>query len=391
MRPGVFLRIAAGSCIRTVGDSLARKLLIGRHTASTFFPYRRCAAPRRYKMKISLKPLNRQVIVITGASSGIGLATAREAARWGARLVLASRNRKALDALVEELKASGSEAIAVTADVGIQDDHKKILDAATTAFGGVETWVNNAGVSIFGKLEDVAIEDQRQLFETNFWGVVYGSLIAVGHMRETGGALINVGSEVSDRAIPLQGMYSASKHAIKAYTDALRMELEAEGVPISVTLIKPASIASRYVEHAKNYMDVEPRLPPPLYSPKAVAEAILYAAEHPIRDVFVGSPSKAISAIGQAMPSVADKLFGRFMMRAQRSEQPAQPRHDSLWDAGEDTIAEPGNVRARSHSVYTTLNTRWRGLALTGAGIAAAGAVLALLAGPGNARKGRRL
>jgi short-subunit dehydrogenase len=122
-------------------------------------------------VKISLKPLKDQVIVITGASSGIGQATAREAARRGARLVLVSRNRQVLDSLVEELKERGTEAIAVAADVGIYENHQKILDATMTRFGGFETWINNAGVSIFGKLEEVAIEDQRQLFETNFCGI----------------------------------------------------------------------------------------------------------------------------------------------------------------------------------------------------------------------------
>lgn len=328
-------------------------------------------------MKVQLRPLNQQVIVITGASSGIGLATAREAARRGARLVLASRNRKALDALVEELKTRGAEAVAVTADVGVQEDHQKILDAAMTAYGGFETWVNNAGVSIFGKLEDVAVEDQRQLFETNFWGTVYGSLAAVGHMRDTGGALINVGSEVSDRAIPLQGAYSASKHAVKAYTDALRMELEAERVPISVTLIKPASINSRYVEHAKNYMDVEPQLPPPIYSPHAVAEAILYAAEHPIRDIFVGSAAKFMSSLGQRLPAVADCLFGKSLIQAQRSRLPAQSRRDALWDAGDGDV-QNGNspYRVHQHSLYADMNTRWRGVTWTAAGIAGAVAVL---------------
>ncbi|MBF6616617.1 SDR family oxidoreductase [Pollutimonas thiosulfatoxidans] len=328
-------------------------------------------------MKISLRPLDKQVIVITGASSGIGLATAREAARRGARLVLASRNRKALDALVDELESRGSRAVAVTADVGVQEDHQKIMDTAKTAFGGFDTWVNNAGVSIFGKLEDVAIEDQRQLFETNFWGVVYGSLTAVAHMRDTGGALINVGSEVSDRAIPLQGAYSASKHAVKGYTDSLRMELEAEGVPISVTLIKPASVNSRFVEHAKNYMDVEPQLPPPVYSPRAVAEAILYAAEHPIRDVFVGSASKLISALGQKLPAVSDRLFGRTMMQAQRSTRAAQSSRDALWDAGDGDV-EHGNSPYRVHrrSLYTDMNTRWRALTWTAAGIATAVAVV---------------
>lgn len=328
-------------------------------------------------MKISLKPLNKQVIVITGASSGIGMATAREAARRGARLVLASRNRKALDSLVEELKAQGAEATAVSADVGVQEDHQKILDAAMLAYGGFETWVNNAGVSIFGKLDEVAIEDQRQLFETNFWGVVYGSLAAVGHLRLTGGALINVGSEVSDRAIPLQGIYSASKHAVKAYTDALRMELEADGAPVSVTLIKPASINSGFVAHAKNYLDVEPQLPPPVYSPQAVAEAILYAAEHPIRDIFVGSASKAISSLSHSLPSLADKLLGRSMIRAQRSSIPAGPRQDALWHAG-DSPGENGQSPHRVHdsSLYTEINTRWRGLMWASAGLATAYALL---------------
>lgn len=331
-------------------------------------------------MKISLKPLKDQVIVITGASSGIGQATAREAARRGARLVLVSRNRQALDSLVEELKERGTEAIAVAADVGVYENHQKILDAAMTRFGGFETWINNAGVSIFGKLEEVAIEDQRQLFETNFWGVVYGSLTATSQLRLTGGAIINVGSEVSDRAIPLQGVYSASKHAVKGYTDALRMELEADNAPVSVTLIKPASVDSGYVKHAKNYMDVEPRLPSPLYSPKAVADAILYAAEHPIRDVYVGSASKAVSMFGNSMPSIADKLFGRSMIKAQRSSRPAMPRHDGLWDAGDMADAEgASNRHVHQSSLYTELNTRWRGLMWMGAGVAAACAALRYL------------
>src|SRR5690554_2838159 len=158
-------------------------------------------------MKLSLKPLKEQTIVITGASSGIGRATAREAAKRGALLVLASRNKEALESLVEELKSEGAAAVSVVADVGIPEDHDKIVQAAMLSFGGFETWVNNAGVSIFSKLEDVALEDQRQLFETNYWGVVYGSMAALKELRARGGALINLGSELSDVAIPLQGAY----------------------------------------------------------------------------------------------------------------------------------------------------------------------------------------
>ena len=114
---------------------------------------------------------------------------------------------------------------------------------------------------------DVATEDLRRLFETNFWGVVYGSRIAVDNLRERGGALINLGSETSDAAVPLQGIYSASKHAVKGFTDAMRMEVEADKLPISITLIKPTAIHTPLPENAKNYLSYEPRLPPPLYAP----------------------------------------------------------------------------------------------------------------------------
>src|SRR4051812_20550159 len=191
-------------------------------------------------MAISLKPLASQVMVITGATSGIGLVTARTAARKGARLVLAARDHAALDALVDELKQQGSEALAVPTDVGLRDEGSALGSAAVQRFGRVDTWINNAGISIYGRNQDVPLEDQQRLFQTNFWGVVYGSLTALELMKGQGGAIINLGSEVSDRAVPLQGMYSASKHAVKGFTDSLRMEIEKDKVPVSVTLIKPA-------------------------------------------------------------------------------------------------------------------------------------------------------
>ena len=228
-------------------------------------------------MGITLKPVEVQVIVITGATSGIGLVTARMAAKRGARLVLASRSEAALQKLAEEIKEANGEATYVVADVGDEADVLKIAATARERFGGFDTWVNNAGVSIYGKFEEVPLADQRRLFETNYWGVVYGSLAAVKQLRQRGGALINIGSALSDRAIPLQGAYCASKHAVKGFTDALRMELEHDGAPISVTLIKPAAIDTPYTEHAKNYLPVEPQNPPPVYAPDVVAEAILIA------------------------------------------------------------------------------------------------------------------
>jgi NAD(P)-dependent dehydrogenase (short-subunit alcohol dehydrogenase family) len=152
--------------------------------------------------------------------------------------------------------------------VGKEEDVHRLCQTAIRRFGQFDTWVNNAGTSIFGRLTEVPHEDSRRLFEMNFWGLVYGSLEAIKHFgeRKQAGALINVGSVLSDRAIPIQGMYCATKHAVKAFTDALRMELEAEGAPISVTLVKPSSIDTPFPKRAKNWMDQEPTLPPPIYS-----------------------------------------------------------------------------------------------------------------------------
>src|SRR5918994_6787622 len=208
----------------------------------------------RSGMKIKLKRLDQQVMVITGATSGIGLATARRAAERGARVVLCSRNEAELAETTAQIRQSGGSAVAVVADVSNQDDVERLAARALEEFGSLDTWVNNAGVSFYGRLTEVAIEDMRQLFEVNFWGMVHGTRAAVPQLRRNGGALINLGSIVSDRAIPLQGAYSASKHAVKGFTDALRMELEQEGAPISVTLIKPSTIDTPYFQHAKNYM-----------------------------------------------------------------------------------------------------------------------------------------
>ncbi|MEI2416444.1 SDR family oxidoreductase [Orrella sp. JC864] len=343
-------------------------------------------------MKIALKTLQNQVVVITGASSGIGLATARQAAQRGARVVMACRNLEMLEQAAEQIRASGGQALAVQADVRKPEDHARILAAALERYGTVDTWINNAGVSIFGKLEEVPYEDQRALFDTNYWGVVYGSLTALGHLKQHGGALINVGSEVSDRAIPLQGAYSASKHAVKGFTDALRMELAVDQAPVSVTLVKPASVETGFTRHARNYMDVEPRLPAPLYSPEVVAEAILFAAETPRRDVFVGSAAKAVSAAGHRAPALLDKLAGTFVRQQRSNVQKRPERRDALHEPGEGispAVSEGRPVHARS--LYTEATTQRQGALYAGMALAGACAILGMFSRRGGAaRHGHR-
>jgi short-subunit dehydrogenase len=333
-------------------------------------------------MSIRLKPLEEQVLVITGASSGIGLTTARMAAEKGVRgLVLAARSDDALKELVAQINAAGkTQAVAVPCDVGDENAVRRVAEVARERFGGFDSWVNNAGVSVYGRIAEVSQEDHRRLFDTNFWGVVHGSRAAVENMRERGGSLINIGSTLSERAIPLQGMYSASKHAVKGFTDALRMEVEEAGMPISVTLIKPAAIDTPYTDHAKNYFEDHPKNPPPVYAPELVAETILYAAEHPVRDLFVGSAGKMFAVAEKLAPRMTDLLMEQTMFRQQHSGRPRRER-DGLFAANND-LRERGDNEGmtREMSLYTAAVTHPKIslVTLLGIGVAAAAAVLLL-------------
>jgi short-subunit dehydrogenase len=237
-------------------------------------------------------------------------------------------------------------------------------------FGGFDTWVNNAGVSIYGRFLDVSVTDMHRLFETNFWGVVYGSRVASQHLRQRGGALINVGSEVSDKAVPLQVMYSASKHAVKGVTDGLRMELEQEQAPVSVTLIKPGPIDTPYPEHAKNYLVDHPKHAPPVYAVESVAEAILHAATTPVRDLFVGGAARFVSAMDHYAPRVTDRIVGRMIMSGTHSGEPRRSE-EALHAAGgglRERGTYPGVVR---NSLYTraSIHPMLTGVAAMGAGL----------------------
>ena len=326
-------------------------------------------------MNVKLRKLSDQVMVITGATSGIGLVTARMAAKRGARLILNARNEGTLRRVCNEIREGGSEAYHVAGDVGQFDDVQNIAREAIDRFGGFDTWVNNAGVSIYGPVLEQSLEDQRRLFETNYWGVVHGSMVACAHLRERGGALINLGSVLSDIAVPIQGTYCATKHAVKGYTDALRLELEREGAPISVTLIKPSAIDTPYVQHAKNLMSVEPLNPPPVYAPETVAEAILHCAENSERDVVVGGGGKVLAEAGHHAPRVTDKLIEATFFDLQKSdrEKPAG-RRDSLYAPladGRERGGYPGHVAESSIFTKASIHPMITGSLLAGLGFVA--------------------
>jgi NAD(P)-dependent dehydrogenase (short-subunit alcohol dehydrogenase family) len=329
------------------------------------------------RMGLKLKRLEDQVIVITGGTSGIGLATAKRAAERGVRVVLCSRNEAELKDTVLAIEERGGKARSVVADVSNQEDMERLAAFTIEEYGALDTWVNNAGVSFYGRLMEVAIDDMRRLFEVNFWGTVYGTRAAVPILRRHGGALINLGSIVSDRAIPLQGAYSASKHAVKGFTDALRMELEEEKAPISVTLIKPSAIDTPYFQHAKNYMAVEPKPPAPVYAPEVVANAILRAAEHQVRDITIGGGGRLLTAVGTALPRLTDFYMERSMFESQRSDVPDEGREGNLYQPSGEEGKERGEYQGmvRRSSLYT------RTALSPGKALLAAGIGLAVFAG----------
>jgi short-subunit dehydrogenase len=289
--------------------------------------------------RATLKPLSQQSIVITGATSGIGLATARRAAEAGACVFLIARGEDALKAVTEELQSTGARAAWAVADVA---DHAALAEAAEKClrlFGGFDTWVNNAGVSIYGAISATTLDEQRRLFETNYWGVVNGSLVATAHLRERdgGGAIINVGSIMSDAPLPIQGVYSASKHAVKGFTTALRMELMREQAPIAVSLVKPAAVDTPWSRQARKLAGYATQNPQPVYATHVVADIILYCASHPIREITIGGGGRLIASFYSVLPGLAEPLFARFAPSLMRDRGSAhQPYDDGLYDPRDD-------------------------------------------------------
>lgn len=344
---------------------------------------------------LQLKPIAEQVMVITGASSGIGLVTATLAARQGARVVLTARNEDALTRALYQIRADGGRAATVVADVADSAQVEHVAARAVAEFGAIDTWVNNAGVGLYGRVLELDVDDMRRQFDVNYWGAVHGARVAVPYLARQGGALINVASALADRAIPLQGNYCASKHALKAFTDALRMELEEADIPVAVSLVKPSSMATPLFDKARTIESDEPYPVPPVYDPICTARVILECAQRPRRDVKVGWTAKKVSLAQTLSPRLTDRWMERSTFEDQSSGCPVQDgRRDNLFEHVEDDGGERGrwNGRMRKRSLFTwaSLNPAKAVVALSAIGVGLVAGSRVTSRGAARVRRRRR-
>jgi len=275
---------------------------------------------------MQLKPINQQVVAVVGASSGIGRESALQFAKRGAKLVVSARSESKLASLVDEIRGFGGEATAVFADVSVFEQVQAIADRTVEVYGRLDTWVHVPAVGIFATFDNTTPEEFKRVIDVTLMGQVYGAMAALPHLKREGrGALIHISSMEGVRSLPYQSAYSAAKHGIEGFIEAMRLELQHENIPVSVTSVKPAVINTPFWNNGLTKLGVKPGGIPPYYDPRLVADAILYVAEHPTRDFLVGDSARALAALQRLSPELADALLLLIGFQAQRSNEPKSP------------------------------------------------------------------
>jgi NAD(P)-dependent dehydrogenase (short-subunit alcohol dehydrogenase family) len=271
---------------------------------------------------MNLKPINQQVVVVMGASSGIGRDTALRFAEKGAKVVVSTRSQSGLDTLLEEIKYRGGNAIAITADVSDFEQVKAVADKAVQHFGRLDTWVHLAATSVFATFDNITPEEFKRVIDVNLTGQAYGAMAALPYLKQEGrGALIHVTSMEARRSLPFQSAYSASKHGVEGFLEALRVELKHQGYQISVTNILPAVINTPFYNKGKTKLGVKPTGIPPYYEPSLVTDAIIYTAEHPTRDYIVGDVGRILDVAQRVSPELVDAILLLIGFEGQKTKE----------------------------------------------------------------------
>ncbi|MCC5639528.1 SDR family oxidoreductase [Nostoc sp. CHAB 5844] len=326
---------------------------------------------------MQLKSINQQVVAVVGASSGIGRKAALEFAQRGAKVVVSARGELKLKSLVEEIRSFGGEATYIVADVQEFDQVKAIADKTVEVYGRLDTWVHVAAIGMFAAFDNITPEEFKHVIDVSLMGQVYGAMAALPHLKREGrGALIHVSSMEGRRSLPYQSAYSCAKHGVEGFIEAMRLELIHEKWPINVTSIKPAVINTPFWNNGLTKLGVKPSGIPPYYDPKIVADAILYAAEHPIRDLLVGDIAKLLDLAQKISPSLVDSLLLLIGFNLQRSS--GEPKSEDAPNNFYQPVPEEDRVDGDYQNLVIPSITDFLGkLPLFQLG---AGALLALLA-----------
>jgi NAD(P)-dependent dehydrogenase (short-subunit alcohol dehydrogenase family) len=279
-------------------------------------------------------------------------------AKRGAKVVVAARNERGLDSLVEEIRAAGGSAVAIPANTSDFEQVKAVADKAAEEYGRLDTWVHLAAVGLFATFEQTTPEEFERVIDVNLMGQVYGAMAALPHLKREGrGALIHISSVEAKRSFPFHSAYGASKHGIDGFLESLRVELKHEGWPISVTQVMPGTINTPFFDKGRTKLGVKPVGPPPIYEPQTVANVILYAAEHPARDLVSGGAAQALTVNQRLSPRLLDAIlstragFGPQLTDEPRSEDDPNNLYGSI--EGHDTAKN--GFRAFSRSLYNWL------------------------------------
>jgi len=282
---------------------------------------------------MQLKPINQQVVAIVGASSGIGREAALRFAQRGAKVMVAARSEPGLKSLVEEIQSFGGEAAYVIADVSDFEQVKAIADKTVALYGRLDTWVHAAATGVLAPFEKITPEEFQRVIDVTLMGQVHGAMAALPHLKQEGrGALIHISSVEGVRALPLQSPYSAAKHGVEGFLEALRVELQHEKLPISVTSIKPSVINTPYYNKVRTKLGVKPTGIPPYYQPSIVVDAILYTAEHPTRDFIAGDVGRVLDVLQRLSPELVDSILAVIGIPGQRTNEPkSEDAPDNLF------------------------------------------------------------